>query len=268
MLIMDMELKIMIDLHCHLIPGVDDGAIDMEDSVELAKSAIKEGIKHIILTPHHRNGQYVNNARDVLQATEELKRHYASLNLPLKVFGAQEIRLTEQFLDDLEQNKLLSLDGRGKYYLIEFPTKKVPKFTEDLIEEIVSRGITPVIAHPERNHELAQDLEFLYELVEMGCLTQLTASSYVGAFGPKLQDICYQMLEHNLVHIIASDAHDVEKRPHNMKRCFSEIHKVYGMDMVRYLQENSRRIFNGEPINKRQPLQFTQPKRKKRFGLF
>src|SRR5699024_4874834 len=109
-----------IDLHSHLIPGVDDGAQTIEQSIELARQAVDEGVEHMVLTPHHRNGKYINYKRDVIKYAEELQKEYDKANVNLKVYTSQEIRLTDQFLDDLYNDVLLPLDPAGQYYLIEF----------------------------------------------------------------------------------------------------------------------------------------------------
>ena len=150
-----------IDLHSHLIPGVDDGAQTIEQSIELAKQAVDEGVEHMVLTPHHRNGKYINYKKDVLEATNALQEAYNQANVNLKVYASQEIRLTDKFLDDLYNGELLSLDGAGKYYLIEFPSDRVPSNAKQVIQELIDDGITPVIAHPERNHELSSNLIYV-----------------------------------------------------------------------------------------------------------
>ena len=172
-----------IDLHSHLIPGVDDGAQTIEQSIELARQAVDEGVEHMVLTPHHRNGKYINYKSDVLEAANALQEVYNQANVNLKVYASQEIRLTDKFLDDLYNGELLPLDAAGNYYLIEFPSDKVPSNTKQILQELIDDGITPVIAHPERNHELSSNLHLLYELVQMGCLSQITTSSYSGYYG-------------------------------------------------------------------------------------
>lgn len=175
-----------IDLHSHLIPGVDDGAQTLEESIELAKQAVDEGVEHMVLTPHHRNGKYINYKNDVSKNVTALQEEYDKANVKLKVSASQEIRLIEEFLDDLYNGDLLPLDSAGTYYLIEFPSDKVPANANQVLQELIDDGITPIIAHPERNHELVTNLHRLYELVKMGCLTQITTSSYSGYYSETL----------------------------------------------------------------------------------
>lgn len=256
-----------IDLHSHLIPNVDDGAQTIEQSLELARQAVSEGVEHMVLTPHHRNGAYLNRKDDVIRYAKGLQEEYDQAGVSLKVYPSQEIRLTEHFLDDLYNGDLLSLDGAGKYYLIEFPSDRVPSNTHEVFQELISGGITPVIAHPERNHELSNNLYKLYELIEMGSLSQITTSSYSGYYGDKLVENARQMIKHNLAHILASDVHHIEHRPMNMEAAFNRLTEEFGNDMTQYFKENARSIFNGDPIRIKQPVEIKKP-RKKWFRLF
>lgn len=256
-----------IDLHSHLIPGVDDGAKTIEQSIELASQAVDEGVEHMVLTPHHRNGKYINYKADVLEAENTLQEAYKQANVNLKVYASQEIRLTDKFLDDLYNGELLSLDAAGNYYLIEFPSDRVPSNAKQVLQELIDDGITPVIAHPERNHELSSNLNLLYELVHMGCLTQITTSSYSGYYSETLVANSQQMIQHNLTHILASDVHHMKHRPMNVQVAFKRLEKEYGQEAAQYIKDNARDIFNGDPVIKRKPIEPEKP-RKKRFGLF
>lgn len=258
-----------IDIHSHLIPGVDDGAQTLAESIKLAKLGYQEGVRHIVLTPHHRNGQFVNRKKDVLKYAEDLNLAYQKARIPIQVYPSQEIRLTEDFLEDYFSDQLLSLDAAGRYYLIEFPTLKLPTFTDQLIDQLVSMGLTPVIAHPERNHELAENYDRLYELVEKGCLSQITSSSYIGLYGSKLQEAGRDMIRLNLAHVIASDVHHIEYRPFNMKKAFQQLESEFGEAHVAYFKNNAKDILNGDPVQAKSPIQQHTKKKKKRFfGLF
>lgn len=256
-----------IDLHSHLIPNVDDGAQTIEQSLELAQQAVSEGVEHMVLTPHHRNGAYLNRKKDVIRYVKDLQLQYDQAGVNLKVYPSQEIRLTEYFLDDLYNGDLLSLDVAGKYYLIEFPSERVPSNTNEVFQELISTGITPVIAHPERNHELVNNLHILYKLIEMGCLSQITTSSYSGYYGEKLIENSRQIIKNNLAHILASDVHHIEHRPMNMETAFNRLTEEFGNEMTQYFKVNARSIFNGDPIHPKSPVEIKK-RRKKWLGLF
>lgn len=256
-----------IDLHSHLIPGVDDGAQTLEQSIHLARQAVDEGVEHMVLTPHHRNGKYINYKSDVLKTANTLQEAYKQANVNLKVYASKEIRLTDKFLDDLYNGELLSLDAAGKYYLIEFPSDRVLSNANQVLQELIDDGITPVIAHPERNHELSTNLHRLYELVQMGCLTQITTSSYSGYYSETLVENSKRIIDHNLAHILASDVHHLKHRPMNVQAAFERSDENYGQKTVQYFKDNARNIFNGDKVNKKKPIEPKKP-RKKWFGLF
>lgn len=259
-----------IDLHSHLIPGIDDGAQNLEDAIELAKLGEAEGVTHLVLTPHHRNGQYINKRQDVLRFTHALKQEFQKANIKMELFSGQEIRISEHFVEDYYNNELLSLDAKGTYYLIEFPTRKLPDDAMKIIGEMIELGVTPVIAHPERNHAFAADFDLLFTYIEMGCLAQVTSSSYVGYYGEKLRQISKEMIKRNLVHIIASDVHHIEHRPFNMQLAFEMMEKDFGIEMVDYFQQNARNIINGKTfqIKPAQGKRIKKKRTKRFFGLF
>lgn len=265
-----------IDLHNHLIPGVDDGAQNIADSIALAEQAVSEGVEYLVITPHHRNGQYVNHASGVIEAVDRLQEDLDNHAIPLNVYPSQEIRLTEQLIDDLLNQDLLSLDDGGRYYLIEFPTASIPDYSEQSLKQLIQRGITPVIAHPERNHVFAKDFQQYAHLIEMGCIGQITTSSMAGVFGQKIQETSVRMIEYGLAHILASDAHSVGWRPFNIQIGFDALETYFGRDKVIEFQENARSIFNGEAVvrqDKRvEKLLLSQrietKKKKKWFKLF
>lgn len=241
-------MDMLIDLHAHLLPGVDDGAQTVEDSLALGRLAVREGIEHLVVTPHHRNGHYINHAEEVIVRTQELQDLYNREGVGLTVYPGQEIRINEGFLDDLYNRDLLSLDGGGKYYLIEFPTMEVPDYTWSLFEDLVGQGITPVIAHPERNKVLREDYSVLAELIEIGALGQVTAVSYSGSIGPDFLKTAQDMIRLGLVHLVSSDAHSVDWRPFNMQSAYSRLRDEFGEDMYAYFTDNARRIINGDPV--------------------
>lgn len=251
---------------------MDDGAKSIEDSLTIAREGVKDGVRHVVLTPHHRNGQFVNHKNDVLLETNKLQKLYDEAGINMKVYPGQEIRITEELLDDLYNDNLLSLDGAGKYYLIEFPTAKVPEFTFPLIQELVSQGITPIIAHPERNHAFAKDYQLLYKYIEAGCLSQITSSSYVNLYGDKFQGIAKDMISLDLAHILASDVHNTDFRPYNLTQAYQQLEDDFGAEHVEYFQNNARHILNGDTIIKRPAQKTKESKTKKKafnfFGLF
>ncbi|MCW6681944.1 hypothetical protein NHG29_03550 [Aerococcaceae bacterium NML160702] len=245
----------LVDLHAHLLPGMDDGPATEAEAIKLGIKAMDEGVEYLVLTPKYGySKKQRNRAEEVKQALTSLRQSFIEAELPLRIYAAHEIPVTKDLMDRFEDGELLSLDGKGKYYLVEFPDNKIPNYVYEVIDDLLDKGVTPVIANPENNRVFAKDVNELYDFIEAGCLAQISASAYVGEYGPEVQDLCYQMLENNLVHIVASDVHQVADS-FNMRKAFKRIEEVYGQDTVHYLQENARHIFNGEAIERRMPVE-------------
>lgn len=255
----------MLDLHSHILFGIDDGAQTLEESVALAQQAVKEGITHIIATPHYKPSQYINKAPKIRALVDLLQMELDNRGVALTVFPGQEVRISENLLAEIDAGDIQFLDEGNRYVLIEFPTLVIPTYTQALFYELQSRGIVPVIAHPERNAKIIKDITILEELVAGGALAQLTAASLIGEFGDDLVDLSHKMLEKGLVHVIASDAHNLDNRPFYMAKAFAQVDKLYGEKMTTWLQENAKAICNGEPILERPSF---MDKKKRFFGLF
>ncbi|EOV9526563.1 tyrosine-protein phosphatase [Bacillus cytotoxicus] len=255
----------MIDLHCHILPGIDDGAQTITDSLAMAKQAVSEGIHTIVATPHHQNGKYVNERVHVLQKVNQLNEELKQHDIPLNILPGQEVRLYGDLLEDYEAGKIVTLNETNKYVLIEFPSNHVPRYTDQLLYELRVKGIIPIIVHPERNAELIERPERLYDLVNKGTLTQVTAGSLLGKFGKKIKKFSLQLVEHNLTHMIASDAHNTTSRGFHLGASYELIEKEFGTNIMSDLRENSYLLIGGQAIYKEEPEQI---RRKKLFGIF
>ena len=256
---------VMVDLHCHLLPRVDDGSKSMEISLRLAREATENGVTHALLTPHHMNGHYVNHKQDVIRLTNEFQKQIKDHNIPLTVFPGQEVRINGQLLEALDKDDILFADTAGKYMMLEFPDDDVPHYTNQMIFDLQQRGIIPVIVHPERNTKIMAEPDLIYQLLEKGCLSQITASSYVGTFGKRVENFSRQLIEAGQGYVFASEAHDLPGRKYEMRHAFEKMQHEYGQELADQYQQNARSIINGEsvPINEIKIL-----KKKKRFWLF
>ena len=256
----------MIDLHCHLLPGVDDGSKSMDISLKLANDAVGDGIDYALLTPHHMNGVYLNHKKGVIQQTQvfqvELDRHKISL----KVFPGQEVRINGDLLTALDQDDILFADEGRRYLMLEFPDDDVPSYTSNMVYELMQRGITPVIVHPERNTKIMAQPDLLYQLLEKGCLSQITASSYVGTFGKKVENFSRQLIEAGQGYVFASDAHDLPGRKYEMRQAFDKLQHEFDHELADQYQQNARSIINGENVSLNDLHAIN--KKKKHFWLF
>lgn len=254
----------MIDLHCHILPGVDDGAASLQESLSMAEQAIAQGITHLLCTPHHNNGRYENEKSSVIAAVHHLQNALDERNLPLTLLEGQEVRVTGELITAIEKDHLLFTDITDTYLLLEFPTQDVPVFSESLFFELRTLGKVPVIVHPERNAIFREDPNRLIPFLEMGCLAQLTAPSIVGIFGKQIQKTAHEMVTHNLVQMVASDAHGVAKRQFYLKEAYKIIEQDWDKEKVLQMQQVARDLVNGDDVSY---PSYTEVKKKK-FGLF
>lgn len=255
----------MIDLHCHILPGIDDGAKNLEDSLAMARVAVAEGITHILATPHYKNGRWTNEKEFIKQQVEFLQQELNSRDIPLTLFPGQEVRIVGELVEDMFENKIQFIDESNQYLLIEFPTATIPAFTESLFFELQKSGVTPIIVHPERNHAILTNPNELLTLVEKGALAQLTAGSYVGSFGKKIQKLSKQLLEANLVHFIASDAHNTTTRNFYMEEAYQQLEQDFNLKKIEEFQQITKDLINGELIIPHTPKKVKQTKF---LGLF
>lgn len=256
----------MVDIHNHILWGIDDGAKNPKDTLEMAKSALKNGITHVIATPHHNDGTYMNSASKILSRVKEADNLFKKNNIDLVILPGMEIHLNGEISKDLEaiEEILLPLARDTNFLLIELPYDHVPRYTETLFFDIQLKGYIPIIAHPERNIEIRDNPNIIYELVKKGALTQVTAASVVGMFGDTLQKNAVKLIKHNLVHFIASDAHNVNKRGFVLREAYQWIDKNLDEAYTDNFMENAASMVEGKKLYIPDP----KPIRKKIFGLF
>jgi protein-tyrosine phosphatase len=241
----------MIDIHCHILPGLDDGSADLTSSLRMAQAAVADGITTIIATPHH-DGSRRNPALRIREAVREFQQELEARHIPLTVIPGQEARLRDSFLPDLAEGRIAAL-GSGAYVLLEFPHACVPQDALDILYELKVRKLSAVIAHPERNREIADNPDKLRELVEAGALSQITSHSLTGLFGSKVQKTALRLVKERLTHFVATDAHDPDLRNFNLKEAFRILEERCGGEVIVYLQENARRLAAGLPVEPRIP---------------
>lgn len=205
----------MIDIHCHYLPGVDDGPVDMEESIALLNLANKNGITEVILTPHIHLGVFDNNTTCLLNAFNLLLKQVTACSIPIKLHLGAEVRVSPDIMPLIEQ-RLLPFIGcwyGSDVLLLEMPHSHVPKGIDNLVMWLAKRNVMTVIAHPERNRELQRNPNLLNALIQKGCLFQLTASSLLGHFGDAARLFAHTLLEKEVFQFMASDAHSIKRRP-------------------------------------------------------
>lgn len=255
----------MIDIHSHILSGIDDGARSSSESIMMAKIAVDEGIHTIIATPHYIKGQYEITKQEVLNKVSKLNQLLIKEEIPLNVLPGHEIRINSELIKDYQRANSLSLNDAGSYLLLELPYDHVPRYTEQLLYDIQFEGLTPIIAHPERNAGFIENADLLYNLVRKGALTQITAGSLTGVFGRKTKKFSHLLVEANLTHFIASDAHNVSNRVFNMSKAFSTIQNKYGIDYVDYFLHNAEFLIQKKSVYINEPHKIKQ---RKMLGFF
>ena len=241
----------MIDLHAHLLPGVDDGPETLEEAVEMCRLAAEDGVETIIVTPHQRHGFWPNNDRKALEVLfEELRA--ATGGKPELALGA-EIRVDSELLHDVDLlpgGNLLPLAG-SKYLLLEFASVSSGPDPRLAVHELMVAGWFPILAHPERIPWLVDQPALLAELVERGALVQLTAGSVTGELGRGPQMCCSFLLDEDLVHFVATDTHDARIRPPRLSEAFRAIAEGWGEARARRLtEENPRLVLEKRPLSR------------------
>ncbi|MFC4557947.1 tyrosine-protein phosphatase [Virgibacillus kekensis] len=255
----------MIDIHCHILPGIDDGAQTYGDSLNMAAAAASQGIKKIIATPHHRNGSYHNIKSDIIAHTTELNQRLRDENIPVEVLPGQETRINGDMVQDLEQGELLPLNETTKYVFVEFPPGHIPRYASQLLFDLQVAGYVPVIVHPERNREIAENPSVIYEFIQKGVLSQITAASICGKFGKNIQKLSHQLIEANLSHFLASDAHNTSSRGFCLAEAYEELQKQHGRETGFLFMENCELLINGRTVNREEAQRI---KKKKFLGIF
>lgn len=244
----------MLDIHSHILYGVDDGSTSVEESLELLKKAQSEGITQIIATPH-KDPKYQPSKDLILERVSVLNSLCQENNIQIKVLPGQEVLLYDNVVTDFNNNQLITLNNENRYILIEFPSSHVPKYATRLFYELQLTGVQPILVHPERNSEIISNPQLLFNIVTSGILTQITAGSVIGKFGKKAKKTAHLLLQHNLVTFIASDAHHLKKRDFHMAIAKKKIAKKYGTSYSEQLFSNAERILTHEYISMDETIQ-------------
>lgn len=255
----------MIDIHSHILPGADDGAKTESNSLSMAQAAIEEGITQIVASPHHKNRTYENYRNEIRSNVAVLNKLYQSKGMQLEVLPGQEVRIYGEIETDLQNGEIQTVND-SKYLLIEFPSDAVPHYASQLFYDLQMNGIIPVIVHPERNRELLNDHRKIYELVQNGALTQVTAASVVGKFGKQIETFTHQLLEANLTHFVASDAHNTTSRGFYLRDAYRYIQSNISVEMTYMLMENSQLLIEDQNVYRQEPQRIKS--KKKFFVLF
>lgn len=231
----------MIDLHNHLLPGIDDGAPDLNTALALARVAVGDGITHMVCTPHIHPGRYDNTIATIDAALDSLRQVLQQHHIALHVSAAAEVRFDIEIMRAVQHQRLPYLgQWQGKQVLLlEFPHGQLPFGAEKLTQWLIAHDVVPMIAHPERNRALLQHPGRLKPLLQQGCLLQLTAGAVAGRFGPACQSLAHRLLEADVVTVLASDAHNLSHRPPLLSEGLEHAAAIVGRARARRLVEHN-----------------------------
>jgi protein-tyrosine phosphatase len=258
----------MIDLHAHILPRLDDGAESLEESVEMCRISYRDGVRTIVATPHILPGVYKNNRSTILAKTQELNEAIRKFGVESSEFGVQnpdprtqqlnnpangfkilpgaDVHFSPNLLELCENGEIVTVNDDGRYLMVEFDSMSLPYQGEEVLFRLISHGITPVITHPERNFEIARNPSRYYQMVNMGCLGQVTAMSLTGGFGSEVKRVAERLLAHRLIHFIASDTHSAHQRPPLLCPAVREAEKKVGQEEARKMvTEYPRALLEG-----------------------
>ncbi len=239
---------IMIDIHCHMLPGIDDGPADLDEALAMARLAVANGITMSIVTPHIHPGRYANTLESVARASREFSDHLREHNIDLQLGMAAEIRIGLEVKAMVEAGQvpwLGTLDGY-QLMLLELPHSHIPVGSDRLVSWCLSHKIRPVIPHPERNKEVMADLEKLAPLVKLGCLLQVTAGAVTGGFGARAKKRARQLLKSGYVSFLASDAHNTDHRIPDLEPGRAAAASIIGEEAAwKLVRDNPAQILSG-----------------------
>lgn len=217
----------MIDLHCHILSGIDDGASDIDVSVAMARAFVADGVTVVACTPHILPGLYHNTGPGILAAIDELRFALTLADVPLQLVAGADVHMAHNLVGGLRSGHLLSLAGT-RYVLIEPPHHVMPLRIEDAFFDLLSNGYVPILTHPERLTWIADNYATVVRLAAAGALMQLTGASLTGGFGKSAQYWAEKMLDERLAHILATDSHDMKRRPPALGRARDVVAKRLG----------------------------------------
>jgi protein-tyrosine phosphatase len=237
-----------VDIHCHLLPGIDDGSPDLDESLVMARMAAADGITTIITTPHQLGNFGRNQGDDIRRRVADLQRRLDEARVPLRVLPGGDVRIEADMVERLASGDVLTLGDHRRHVLLELPHELYLPL-ERLLADLSRQNIIGILSHPERNQGILHRPDVLGPLVDAGCLMQVTAGSICGTFGPECQQMSEWMLAHGLVHFVATDAHGSQKRRPLMRRAFDRVAELTSADTATELcGHNPTCVAEGRPV--------------------
>jgi len=258
----------MIDIHCHILPDVDDGAKEIDESIKMAQIAEENGISKIVATPHYiEEGNYPSKY-EINKKVEKLNAILTENDIGVEILPGNEVYITHN-LPYLLTNEIINTINGTQYLLMEFPMFEIPGYAEEVIYELKLMGITPIIAHPERYRGVIEDPSILLKYIDMGALCQANSGSITGKFGKNVKTTVMKLIDHNMIHFVGSDGHSPRGRAPKLLKAYNIVQKDYGSGKAEILfKENPEKIIKGEILEPERPLEIKGKRNLKKFFKF
>jgi len=255
---------VMIDIHTHILPGVDDGAADLAESLAMARLAVEHGTTVLFATPHVSDRPELARVGQIAGLVAELQAALAREEIPLCIEPGAEVYPLENLLAEVDKGLPLTLGQRGRYLLLDSPFGSLPMGLSQTVFLLQTRGITPILAHPERVMPIQQNPQVLEEMVQRGVLLQINATSVLGRHGETAQETAFLLLRQRWVHFLASDAHSIRGRRPTLDAAAQELRAQFGDEVTTSLTlHNGERLLRDEEVPS-DPLPYTPPPRLKK----
>ena len=253
----------MIDIHTHIIDGIDDGAQNMEDSLALLKMAAESGTTDIIATPHIIEGSSHANWQTILTKTEDLNRNAQDAGIPIRVYAGAEIEVNLDMLDMIKKNPEDYCLAGSRYILVELPMKSIPRCTDDFFYELQLLDLVPILAHPERYSNLQKQPDILLSWVQHDVLLQCNGGSFTGMFGTRARVFAETLLNNNMVHFLGSDAHRLETRNTDLREAVARMKTLASeLYIEQIITTNPQAILDNKVLDVVVPKKMVVPKEK------
>ena len=242
----------MIDIHNHILPGIDDGASDIEDSIEMARIALSEGFSGIVATPHYGRAGFFSDIQMARRLVEDLRQELAERGIDINIFPGMEVLVCPEVIDLLNSEKIIPVND-GIYILLELPAMTVPAGFNNLIKSVLNIGKKVIIVHPEKNMEVQRRSDYVFEILNAfqpgDVLIQVTADSLTGDSGLRALSTAKYLIENRMAHIIATDAHGSTARPPRIAEALDLAISLVGKDVaVKMVTEWPEKIVNGDSV--------------------
>jgi len=236
----------LIDLHTHILPGVDDGVKEEDEAVEFARAAFADGVRTLVATPHSKDGFFENGRAEVLAAVERLQGKLREAGIGLTLLPGAEVYIAPDLVERVKDGRALTLGDNGKTLLLELSLSQYPMELQNLVFSLRLAGLVVLFAHPERIRYFQEDVRRWEEMVRLGAYGQITTGSVLGTFGEDAQDFSELLLRRGLAHVLASDAHNLRGRPPILSRAVEAVAAIVGAEEARKMvSDRPRALLDG-----------------------